>query len=258
MLRVTIVGCGGVFYHTATSLATCLNSIGGEGEIICVDPDTVEVRNISRQWAPTRSGDNNKAARAAALLTELCPDFRVASAGQPVMQTHLVGRDLVICVPDSYTTRYAVYRELVSLSKGRKEPVVFVTAGNDGDNGWACGSLIQGGKTSWCLLETVPSIIAGTRAELSGEEGAMGCGLREEDFPGQTAAANLKTAALLQEAVYTGVREGEGGLWRWDQDGPAWTSTERLVPAHVSKSWKSFTPPKFPVEASLDPEKGGN
>lgn len=167
---VVAVGCGGIFYHGLTRMATFCNR-RLKTRVVLVDPDKIEAKNASRQWG-TKVGVEKVLAARDTLLSLTgdhiiilvrrvdAPRDLVAMVreDEKVMAFTLNGelkggmqrpywesvvRVVVVCSPDNHLCRVNVHKGCGLLASETGVEVCEITAGNGPDYGYAYGCVHQ-------------------------------------------------------------------------------------------------------------------
>lgn len=204
---ITVIGCGGGFYHLLPSFVNtlhCMEREGWEPRVRLVDPDTIEEHNKYRQWG-SRSGGRAefKTYVAATSLEHMLVRERgfVEECTEYAWESHLrwdrVDAGIVLVLPDNHLCRAQVHRSLWEMKL--PYPVVEITAGNTKQDGWADGCIFQDGKivNDWGPRHL--SVFFEAREEMKPKttEVVETCVVNPEGYVNQTIEANMLTARLV-------------------------------------------------------------
>lgn len=163
---VVAVGCGGIFYHGLSRMATFCNR-RLKVRVVLIDPDKVEKKNGARQWGG--GVGQPKVAIASSLLGQLGDRInsitaRMAPIDDPKDLVTMAGYDkefeeyrrdmvkgyvgpywervvrvVVVSAPDNHLCRVNVHRGCGLLASETGVEVLDITAGNGPDYGYAYG-----------------------------------------------------------------------------------------------------------------------
>lgn len=150
------VGCGGIFYHGLSRMATWCHR-RGDTWVILVDPDKVEEKNVTRQWGADLPGlqivGEYKVKVAQQVLLKLgitSGAFKRAVIDGDLYSLHPHGGDkrphyerytriMVLSTPDNHRCRVDVHEGCMRLALETGLEVLEITAGNTAGNGYAYG-----------------------------------------------------------------------------------------------------------------------
>ena len=237
---ITVVGCGGGFYHMLpafTNTLNCMARMGYEPHILLVDPDTIEDRNKYRQWGG--AAGQAKVDIAAATLADLWGRREIMVAADMVKEKHLcqegMEEGVVLVLVDNHLARAQVHRSLWEMSL--PYVVIEITGGNTKRDGWADGCVFEEGRTirnDWGPRHITVFMDAREEMKPKPPEQAKPptCAVQDEAFVGQTVESNMMTARLLMGVL--------GGMWfrlqypqcfRWEHgEGGIITMKEKWLP----------------------------
>jgi hypothetical protein len=209
VLRVDVVGCGGIGGHLAPNLCHLLHAERRAAHVTLVDGDAFEPRNRSRMRF--RSAHENKAVALARDLADAFGDL-LSFAPVPEYLTRdnapslLRDGDHVILAVDNHATRL-----LADEHCGRLDDVVLVSGGNDGVEDGADGThgsvqirRREGGRDRTHALARFHPEIASPADRHPGE---LGCEVLAQQGATQLLVTNVAVAAAMLAAYY-GVLRG--------------------------------------------------
>jgi hypothetical protein len=240
MKYLLCIGTGGVFFHAQSQLiGWCLRR--GDVNVICVDPDVVEKKNIVRQWPQVGKA---KALLAAKVFKEsgVTADALQVAVQKPTDLVDMVVKAMkrkrhakkalesiiVVHTPDMHMVRVLCHNALPLLYKKFKVKCMDVTAGNTLTDGYGFSSVFEKEWVGdWMLRH--PDILETAQNEIKELEAALGCGaLAENDKVEQTAMTNMLTAHCLSEALEE-VWHNKPCEKKWSNKGKETLLTERYA-----------------------------
>src|SRR5882672_623638 len=127
--RVTVLGLGGLGSYVALALAAI-----GVGDLLLIDHDTVELKNLNRQLLYTDADIGRSKVEAAALrLAEVNPHIRVTACeamvdGVGSAHSAMAGRDLSVCAADRPRVLLYEWLNKAALEEG----IAWIRGANDG------------------------------------------------------------------------------------------------------------------------------
>jgi hypothetical protein len=204
ILRVDVVGCGGIGGHLAPNLCHLLHAERRVAHVTLVDGDTYEPRNRSRMRF--RSAGENKAV---ALARDLADAFGDVLTLAPVPEyltranaaTLLREGDHVILAVDNHATRL-----LADEHCGRLDDVLLVSGGNDGVEEGTDGThgnvqirRREGGRDMTNRLSRFHPEIA---APADRHPGELGCEALAAEGATQLLVTNVAVAAAMLSAYF--------------------------------------------------------
>lgn len=200
--RIVIVGLGGIGSQMLPSLLHYLTSIRFQGEVVLVDGDMYELKNLNRQLVPEQGVGLNKADA----LAEAWQHLPLALTPIPEYidpeNIDLLVRegDLVICGVDNHYTRRLIDEYITRLLN-----VTFVSGGNDLTDGNAQIVRRRNGKALDPRLTQVHPEIA---EAVEPPDFTPGCDRMVNAAP-QIIVTNLMVACTMLNAVWAIMEERE-------------------------------------------------
>jgi PRTRC genetic system ThiF family protein len=209
-LRIALVGCGGTGSHIAQSLARIVAHVGERNlQLIFIDGDTVEAKNVGRQlFSPAEVGRSKAKSLAARFNAAL--GQRITAIGEMATVETLcefrsdVGANILVGAVDSATGRQAMHDALRN-----KYWHLWLDVGNHEQSGQVvCGTTTERDDIQRAL--TIPSICRALPApslvypELLKEQPTrqrMDCAAAQEDNA-QSLMVNQMMAAIAGEYLY--------------------------------------------------------
>lgn len=235
---ITVIGCGGGFYHLLPSFVNtlhCMEREGWEPQVRLVDPDTIEEHNKYRQWDDGGVPGMSKVGQAWHIGNEMGDGRQIPWA--PIQgrarEHHMdwsgvkdqVDAGIVLVLPDNHLCRAQVHRSLWEMKL--PYPVVEITAGNTKEDGWADGCIFQDGKivNDWGPRHLSVFIEAREEMKPKTTEVVETCVVNPEGYVNQTIEANMLTARLvigvLSGMWFGGLRPGKFEWFNTEADGIA-------------------------------------
>lgn len=229
---LVVIGCGGLAYQAVPRLRTWMR-LRDIDRVVTVDPDTLEEGNFSRQWTGHRAGEDK-----ATLMLRALGSRGQAHCTMLGDEAMTLGNDVanasrwvaVMVLTDNHYSRVGAARWADRLS--REVPVVYMTAGNNEQGGWAIGSAVKDGLWEYWPFKRLVNVLREGIEEKAAEL-AMARGLRDEGGCGalpetenQSAQTNGFTAQVLMDVADRTDRIGPTyGQWmvQDDTDQGQWT-----------------------------------
>ena len=198
MIRVSIIGLGGIGSHLVEALARFLITLPQPPELVLVDGDSYTIGNADRQRMGRTDLGLNKAGVHARRLASLLPGIRIHPVEEFLSERNagevVVEGSITVACPDNHATRLLVSRRCQRLRNGAA-----VLAGNDLSDGAVQILVRRNGRNLTHPPETYHRDIAEPRdtnpADLSCEE------LAARPGGGQIITANLMAASLALNVV---------------------------------------------------------
>jgi hypothetical protein len=231
MKTIAFVGCGGVFYHGMGLAKTWMVRRGlDDMNVVCIDPDSIEPRNRTRQWPGAKTG-MEKAMLGVTELITVAPTGTSYSCVTSEVKLDCWGgvaprgEVWLVVIPDNHRTRLAWAKYGQELSrKDDVEHVTFVTAGSSLTGGWASSTRWIKGTEVRDWLKPHPDIVLEAKKEEEALDHArQGCGAVVVEGVVQTDLGNQFSAGMLW-LLMEQAAAGKFGLMRmeWNME-EMWT-----------------------------------
>lgn len=122
---IVVIGCGGVSSWMMAPLIKLLNGCDHQPRIVLVDGDTIEERNLDRQWFDENHIGTNKADALASMIKYTGVHCVVESYYTDGMQLPVTGMSLFLGCADNHSARRAI---LAAVDRGEGWAII---AGNE-------------------------------------------------------------------------------------------------------------------------------
>lgn len=200
--RVVVIGLGGIGSQLLPSLLHYLVSRKFDGEVVLMDGDIYEEKNLNRQLVPESGLGQNKADALSIAFGHLPLNLSAVPVylDPDLSQVAIRENDFVVCGVDNHYTRRIIDERVQQLSN-----VTYVSGGNDLTDGNAQVVRRRDGQSLDPTLGEVHPEIA---AALEPPDFTPGCDAMVNAAP-QIIVTNLMVASTMLNAVWAVMEERE-------------------------------------------------